>query len=279
IYHAQAAQFVAWCRRESIRPETATEKEIIAYRKYLIDGGYKQATVALKLAVVRRLYEAIRWRGLRGDNPAAGVKAPRDRTAHEEQVKYLPLEGLKQLLAAPQGDGSLARRNRPILALMGVHGLRVAEVAGLQVDDVDLSAGQVKVLGKGRKIRTVYLTDLTARLLTAWLEVRGREALSEVHAFFVVLGPNGPGTAISTRGIRYLVDRYLKGLGLKAKGISCHALRHSAATWARAGGARLDAIAGMLGHANVTTTTVYAKIVDKMAENPARYLEEMMGSI
>jgi len=64
---------------------------------------------------------------------------------------------------------------------------------------------------------------------------------------------------------------------LKAEGISCHALRHSAATWSRAGGARLDAIAGMLGHTSVTTTGVYAKIVDKIAENPARYLEELMG--
>ena len=59
--------------------------------------------------------------------------------------------------------------------------------------------------------------------------------------------------------------------------IDCNALRHSAATWARAGGARLDAIAGMLGHASLTTTDVYAKIVDKIAENPARYLEELMG--
>jgi len=59
--------------------------------------------------------------------------------------------------------------------------------------------------------------------------------------------------------------------------VRCHALRHSAATWARAGGARLDAIAGMLGHTSVTTTGVYAKIVDKIAENPARYLEKLMG--
>jgi integrase/recombinase XerC/integrase/recombinase XerD len=74
-----------------------------------------------------------------------------------------------------------------------------------------------------------------------------------------------------------LVDKYLEELALKAEGISCHALRHSAATWSRAGGARLDAIAGMLGHTSVTTTGVYAKIVDKIAENPARYLEELMG--
>jgi site-specific recombinase XerD len=276
-YHAQAAQFVAWCQQQGVSPSTATENDIIAYRKYLVETGYRPTTIALKLAVVRRLYEAIQWRGLRDDNPAAGVKSPRDRTARDERVKYLPLDGLKQLLAAPQGDGPLPRRNRAILALMGVHGLRVSEVAGLKLDDLDLNEGVATVLGKGRKVRTVYLTDQTTQVLAAWLEVRGNVALDEVHALFVVVGPNGPGTAIGARGIRYLVDKYLEELGLKAEGISCHALRHSAATWSRAGGARLDAIAGMLGHTSVTTTGVYAKIVDKIAENPARYLEELMG--
>jgi len=121
-YHAQAAQFVAWCQQQDISPSTATEHDIVSYRKHLVDAAYRPTTIALKLAVVRRLYEAIRWRGLRADNPAAGVKAPRDRTARDERVKSLPLEGLRQMLAAPQGDGPLARRNRAILALMGVHG-------------------------------------------------------------------------------------------------------------------------------------------------------------
>jgi integrase/recombinase XerC len=83
---------------------------------------------------------------------------------------------------------------------------------------------------------------------------------------------------MSTRAVRYLVDGYLDDLGLKHEGVSCHSLRHSAATWARAGGAALDALAGMLGHASVTTTQVYAQIVDRMIENPARYIEAMIGS-
>jgi site-specific recombinase XerD len=276
-YHAQATQFVAWCQQGALSPATATEEDIIAYRKHLVEAGYRPTTVALKLAVVRRLYEAIAWRGLRNDNPAAGIKAPRDRTSREERVKYLPLAGLKQLLVAPQGDGPLARRNRAILALMGVHGLRVAEVAGLDLQDVDLSVGQMRVLGKGRKVRSVYLIHHTAELLAAWTEARPAVALDGVSALFVVVGPNGTGTPLGPRGIRYLVDKSLSELGLKAEGISCHALRHSSATWARAGGARLDAIAGMLGHASVNTTSVYARIVDKISEDPARYLEEMLG--
>jgi site-specific recombinase XerD len=80
-------------------------EDIIAHCKHLVETGCKPTTSALKLAVIRRLYEAIQWRGLRDDNPAAGVKAPRDRTARDEGVKYLPLDGLKPLLAAPEAMG------------------------------------------------------------------------------------------------------------------------------------------------------------------------------
>ena len=99
-----------------------------------------------------------------------------------------------------------------------------------------------------------------------------------VAALFVVVGPRGTGQPLSDRSIRCMVDNHLDRLGLKAEGVSCHALRHSAATWARAGGARIDAIADMLGHASTDTTRIYARIVDKLTENPARYLADLMGA-
>lgn len=126
-YHSQAVQFVARCQGCGLQPAAATEEDIIAYRKRLLEAGYKRTTVALKLAVVKRLYEALRWRGLRADDPAAGVKAPWDRTVQDERVKHLPLDGLKRLPSAPQEDSPKAKRGRGILSLMGVHGLRVAK--------------------------------------------------------------------------------------------------------------------------------------------------------
>jgi integrase/recombinase XerD len=93
---------------------------------------------------------------------------------------------------------------------------------------------------------------------------------------FIALDRCHGGGGMGKRAIRYRVDCYLEDLGLKAAGISCHSLRHSAATWARAGGAKLDAIADQLGHASTDTTRIYARIVDKMTENPAKYLEAML---
>jgi integrase/recombinase XerD len=75
-----------------------------------------------------------------------------------------------------------------------------------------------------------------------------------------------------------MVDGYLDRADLKADGISCHSLRHSFATWSLAGGAKLTAISGVMGHSSIETTQAYAKIVDRINENPARYLDALMGS-
>jgi integrase/recombinase XerD len=257
-YHSNAGQFVAWCAERGINPATATEDDIAIYRRELV-AQYKVGTVAVKLAAIRRLYKAAVWRGLRQDNPAAGLRAPKDRTARAKRIKFLPLEGLRRLLDAPKGDGAPAVRDRAILALMGRHGLRVSEVAGLTVGAVDFDAGTVRVTGKGHKTRTVCLTEASAEALRAWLDIRERVADPGEPALFVSLDRVHRGGGVSARAIRYMVDGYLEALDLKAAGISCHSLRHSAATWARAGGAKLDALADMMGHADVPTTRIYPK--------------------
>jgi site-specific recombinase XerD len=194
-------------------------------------------------------------------------------------VRFLPLEGLKRLLDAPRGDGLRAVRDRAILALMGVHGLRVGEIVALDVADLDLNAGTVSVPGKGGKRRTVYLVDISRQRLTDWLAVRERAAGEGETALFVAVdrAKRFTGRRMTRRAVEALTDRYLERLGLKRGGISCHSLRHSAAVWARAFGAAVDALADMLGHASVDTTRIYARIVNRMQENPARFLEAALG--
>lgn len=275
-YYAHVRDFMAWCAGVGLDPAAATYDDLVGYRKCLVDRGFARGTVAYKVAALRRFYEAARAWGMRQDNPAQGLKGPPERTAPEERIKYLPLDGLKRLLTAPQGDTPRARRDRAILALMGFHGLRVAEVAGLVIPDYapgDLP--RLAVRGKGSKRREIYLVATTARLLGAWLEVR--RARPGVQAIFIALDNCHRGGAMTPRAIRYLVDGYLTGLGLKAQGLSCHSLRHSFATWSLHGGAKLLSISQAMGHSSVETTQVYAKIVDKVRENPSFYLEKMMG--
>jgi integrase/recombinase XerD len=136
-YHSNAAQFVAWCLEHGINPAAATQGDIAAYRRELV-AQYATGTAAVKLAAIRRLYEAAQWQGLRQDNPAARLKAPKDKTERAESIKFLPLAGLRRILEAPRGNDPAAVRDRAILALMGRHGLRVSEVANLSFSSVDL---------------------------------------------------------------------------------------------------------------------------------------------
>jgi site-specific recombinase XerD len=277
-YQAQVRDFLAWCQAQGLHPALATEDDLKAYRAHLVER-YARATVATRLAAIRRFYQAAVWRGYRTDNPAAGIRPPRERTARDERVRFLPLEGLKRLLDAPRGDGLRATRDRAILALMGVHGLRVGEIVALDVADLDPDAGTVSVPGKGGKRRTVYLVDISRQRLADWLAVREQAAGERETALFVAVdrAKRFTGRRMTRRAVEALTDRYLERLGLKRGGISCHSLRHSAAVWARAFGATVDALADMLGHASVDTTRIYARIVNRMQENPARFLEAALG--
>jgi len=253
----------------------ATEEDLERYRAYLAGAGYERGTIAVKLSVVRRLYEAANWRGLRQDNPAAGLRPPKERTARAERVKYLPLAGFRALMEAPDKGTVKGKRDRAILALLGYHGLRVSEVADLTIDDLHLGdPAWVTVAGKGGKTRQVYLTSRTKKTLEEWLTVRPS---GHGHRYvFSTLDNRTRGQPLSKRSVRYMVDGYLETSGLKEEGISCHSLRHSFATWSLAGGAKLESIQDALGHASVETTQVYAKIVDRIRENPTLYLEKLL---
>lgn len=106
-YDSQAGQFVAWCQAHGANPATATEDDVVAHRKHLVDADYTRATVALKLVGVRRLYEAAPWRGSRQDSPAAGVKAPKQRRARHERVKFRFLSNIGDFCAL-KGPGTHA---------------------------------------------------------------------------------------------------------------------------------------------------------------------------
>jgi len=272
-YWNQAKQYLAWCEEAGVNPIQATEDDLKRYRAWLAER-YARSTMATKLAAVRCFHTMIQAQGYRPDNPTEGLRTPQGRTARADQTKYLPFDGLKRLLGAP-----VSARDRAILALMGVHGLRVSEVAGLDVESLDLEAGTLTVRGKGDKTRVIYLVNFSRARLEAWLEERAGVAVEGEAALVVAMDRARRfwGRRMSARGIEALTNRYLEQEGLKRPGISCHSLRHSAAVWARAFGASVDGLADMLGHASVDTTRIYAQIVRRMRENPALFLEAALG--
>jgi len=280
-YLTHISQFVEWCRSAGVDPATASETDVARYRHFLSsEAGHTRSTIGVKLTALRQFYQAAVWRGLRDDNPADGLRAPPDHTSRADRIieRYLSPQEVQALLDAPDLDTPTGRRDMAMMSLMYYHGLRASEVAHLEMLDIKNGDPPRLVIheSKGRKTRTNTFVGVTARRVQAWL--KDREALwtrQSGSAVFLSLSKAQSRKPISVSGVRWVVKRYLKALGLYEQGLGPHALRHAHITHALAAGADLHAIAREVGHSSTDVTGVYVHVVQALLENPASFLEKL----
>ena len=224
--------------------------------------GNTKSSAARKLSAIRAFGRYLRREGVLEGDPAALVGTPK----REQRVpKHLAVDEMSKLLEMPDTAQPLGRRDKAILELFYASGLRLSELVGLDLEDVNLSGRVVRVLGKGRKERIVPFNQTTAEALRVWL--RDRESLQharpEGRAYRrKVREPlflNYQGGRLSTRSVDKLVRRYVAACSTRY-GISPHALRHSFATHLLEAGADLRAIQELLGHARLSTTQRYTHV-------------------
>ncbi|HEY9769753.1 MAG TPA: tyrosine-type recombinase/integrase [Coleofasciculaceae cyanobacterium] len=286
-YTRQLQQFLQWCDRRQLNPVTIIKDDIKKYRHWMIrQKQYKPATIALKLAVVRRFYQAAVEKGLISINPAAGVKPPREKSDPGEKITYLEQAEVETLLGTIPNDGTLkSARDRAMLAIMALEGTRTVELHRADISSLVRQGKNlgIRVEGK-RNIRVVPLTPDIANLLVNYLhqrETRG-EVLNPARPLFIAVGNNTRGKRISRRGIRSIVDTYLEQASLKhtpGRTISAHSLRHTAGTLALRSGADLRQVQDLLGHSDPRTTSIYAHVGDRWENNPALKLNIDIPSI
>jgi integrase/recombinase XerC len=171
--------------------------------------------------------------------------------------KNLSVDEIFALLDGIEGGDPAAARDRAVLEFLYATGLRVGELASLELDDVDLSGGLVRVLGKGNKERIVPFGTKAKAALLAWLRVSEpmRRSGSDGDAVFL----NLRGTRLTDRSVRRILDRRLREAAIAAR-VSPHALRHTFATHMLGAGADLRAIQELLGHASLSTTQRYTHV-------------------
>jgi integrase/recombinase XerC len=298
-YDSDLSQFIAHAAAGAgvkVRDLSPHQLDRLALRGFLGDlhkQGLSRATAARKLAAARTFLRYLRREGEIDDDPGALVATPK---RDVRMPAHLSEDEMSALIDAPVGDTALVRRDRAILELFYASGLRLSELAGLDVDDVNLSAKMVRVLGKGGKERIVPFNASAAKAVRAYLQerdalVRGldtqdgqdrkdgkarrgagrsvpsRLSRSSSHSrqrdpMFV----NYRGGRLTTRSVDRLVRRYVAASSARL-GISPHALRHSFATHLLQRGADLRVIQELLGHARLSTTQRYTHV------NAAQLLE------
>jgi integrase/recombinase XerC len=271
IAHAAAGAGVARSALDAARLDRA------AIRSFLADlhrQGQSRATAARKLAAVRSFLRYLRRESIIADDPGALVPTPKREV---RMPAHLSEAEMTRLIAAASEPTPLGRRDRAILELFYASGLRLSELTGLDLEDVNLGEKMVRVLGKGGKPRIVPFNGSTAVALRAYLRERdllrggrpddgrrdaGRGRSRARDALFV----NYRGGRLTVRSVDRLVRRYVATFSVRT-GISPHALRHSFATHLLQRGADLRVIQEMLGHARLSTTQRYTHV------NAAQLLE------
>lgn len=213
--------------------------------------GMKASSLATRLSSLRSFFDFLILRGEMSANPAKGVSAPRKK---RPLPKNLDVDEVNQLLEVNEDD-PLAIRDRAMMELMYGAGLRLAELVSVDVRDVQLRSGELRVIGKGDKERKVPFSGMATEWVGKWLRVRGDLAAPGEPALFV----SKLGTRISHRSVQKRMAEWGQKQSV-ASHISPHKLRHSFATHMLESSNNLRAVQELLGHENISTTQIYTHL-------------------
>lgn len=232
-----------------------TPEDIRTFLAELQERNYSRASTARKLATLRSFYKFLVRRGYTETNPVSTIRTPKQ---ERRLPKCLTIEQVQRLLDAPNDTDLLGSRDRAMLETIYSTGVRVSELVGLNISDVDFLGGMLHVRGKGGKERLSPIGHGAMITIKKYLQMRQQHARSEQfdqQALFV----NKHGKRLSTRSVRRKLDKYLIEAELDPS-ISPHTLRHSFATHMLDNGADLRSVQELLGHQSISTTQVYTHL-------------------
>lgn len=244
--HLQAAGAIRW--------EEVTSAQLTDWIYGLDAKAYAVSSVARKLTSLRGFSRYLVKEGVRPDEMTELISGPK---ARRRVPETLTLEEVERLLAAPRPVDAYGVRGRALLELLYSSGLRVSEIAGLNLQQIDLQRGFVRVFGKGSKERIVPVGRKAIDAIETYL-VSARPVFVKSHTgSHLFLSERGRG--LSRKTIWVLIRDYARDAGIE-KTVKPHLLRHSFATHLLSGGADLRAIQEMLGHADISTTQIYTAV-------------------
>jgi tyrosine recombinase XerC len=248
-YHIDLKQFRKFISGKEV--QDIDRLDIRKYLSFLKGKNLKKRTVGRKLSTFRSFFRFLLREGYLKFSPVSGISSPK---LEKRLPVFLDVDKVAMLLESPRNGSVMELRDRAILETLYSTGMRVGELVGLNVGQVDFIGGVLKVFGKGKKERLLPVGDRALRAIRGYLGKRTAEMLDS-RALFL----NRNNKRLSGRGVQNIVNKYIQRTALK-ENVSPHTLRHSFATHLLDKGADLRSVQELLGHTSLSTTQIYTHV-------------------
>jgi integrase/recombinase XerC len=254
-YRREISEFLEFARHKGVASWDKIDKEIVRdYLLWLNAEEYAKASVARRLSELRSFCRYLIREKVLATNPFDAVSAPK---LPKRLPRFLSNDEVKALLATPPTSDPQGMRDRAILELLYATGIRVSELAGLNLADVDGPRAQIKVLGKGNKERLVLIGKPALRAVQTYIREGRPKLIGKKTSNAVFL--NRFGGRLTVRSVQMTLAKYARLAGIKGE-VTPHVLRHTFATHLLDGGADLRSVQELLGHESLSTTQIYTHV-------------------
>jgi len=254
-YRSDLEQFSTWLEKNNLSYIKTSKKEILSYLSFLFQKGLGSKTVARKLSSLKSFFRYLVFKSIIQNDPSSEVETPKLLKSIPKSISEKEVEAL---LAAPDEKTDIGLRDKTMIETLYSCGLRISELTNLELLNLNLRQGVIRVIGKGQKERLVPMGDQLIALLELYISSSRKNLLDKRHSDFLFLSTRGQ--RMTRQSFWHRIKHYCLASGFEPDKISPHVLRHAFATHLLNNGADLRVVQLLLGHSDLNTTQIYTEV-------------------
>ena len=254
-YRSDLEQFSKWLKKNNLSYLKTSKKEILSYLSFLFQKGLGSKTVARKLSSLKSFFRYLVFKSIIPNDPSSEVETPKLLKSIPKSISEKEVEAL---LAAPDEKTDIGLRDKTMIETLYSCGLRISELTNLELLNLNLRQGVIRVIGKGQKERLVPMGDQLIGLLELYISSSRKNLLNKRHSDFLFLSTRGQ--RMTRQSFWHRIKHYCLASGFELDKISPHVLRHAFATHLLNNGADLRVVQLLLGHSDLNTTQIYTEV-------------------
>ena len=254
-YRSDLEQFSSWLEKNNLNYIKTSKKEILSYLSFLFQKGLGSKTVARKLSSLKSFFRYLVFKSIIPNDPSSEVETPKLLKSIPKSISEKEVEAL---LAAPDEKTDIGLRDKTMIETLYSCGLRISELTNLELLNLNLRQGVIRVIGKGQKERLVPMGDQLIGLLELYISSSRKNLLNKRHSDFLFLSTRGQ--RMTRQSFWHRIKHYCLASGFELDKISPHVLRHAFATHLLNNGADLRVVQLLLGHSDLNTTQIYTEV-------------------